>query len=146
MKLRKMYLFSLKTNSVETDALILPFEENVTIPESFDGLEIVSFFDRSNRLNFANPIVLPCSVEYENIGTGNTLNNSSAFLLKLSKLDKLSFCWVVVSFCCVVVSAWANEQQEQSSKRTRRKNLPGIIILFKTYPSFVNSFLACNFR
>ena len=95
------------------EALILPFEENVTTPDNFEGFEMVSFFDRSNRLNFANPNVFPCSVEYEYMGTGKTLNKPSAFWLNLSNF--------VLSFFGAVVSCCANARQVQSNRDTTRK-------------------------
>ena len=41
-----IFLFSLKTSSVDAEALTLPFDENVTTSETFEGFEIVSFFER----------------------------------------------------------------------------------------------------
>ena len=53
----------LKFNSVDTDILILPLVENVTTSDNLDALEIVSFLERSNRLNFASPKTFPASLE-----------------------------------------------------------------------------------
>jgi len=89
-----MYLFSFRMSSFETDRLTRPFVEKVRTSDNLEGLETVSFFEGLKRLNFAKPNVLPASEEYVMIGTGIILKRASAFLLKWSNFDNVSFCGV----------------------------------------------------
>jgi hypothetical protein len=45
------------------EALILPRVEAVNTPDNFEGLEIVSFFERLKTLNLASPKIFHASGE-----------------------------------------------------------------------------------